>query len=214
MRKATLFTCFVLLFGLSAQAQDMTLEQVLENHYEAFGGTEVLDAVKSVKMQGDMSIDAMGQQMDMKMTQYVMLPNKSRRDMSLMGQNIVMAYDGTNGWSINPMTGNTAPQDITGPELDDLKEGASSIVTQLYKYEDHDWSAELVGMEEVDGADTYKIKLHKMDGDEEKVVYYFLDAEYFIPVMTEMTGPNPMTGAESKLTTYCLLYTSDAADEL
>jgi hypothetical protein len=49
-----------------------------------------------------------------------------------------------------------------------------------YKEEGH--QLELIGLEQTEGTDAYKIKVTKKNGD---VEYYYLDAEYYIPIKVE-----------------------------
>lgn len=175
-------------FTLTAavQAQDMTADQVLDNYFEAVGGKEKIRAMKSRKMTATMSM----QGMEFPGVIYEMAPNKQRVEVDVQGQQIVMAYDGEDAWWIMPFQTGPDPQDM--PE--DQAEGMTKETFEppFIDYADKGHSVELVGTEEVEGAETYAIKLTKANGD---VQTHYFDAEYFVPIMIKTeVDEGPMKG--------------------
>jgi outer membrane lipoprotein-sorting protein len=118
-------------------------------------------------------------------------PNLSRTEIDFQGQKMVQAYDGETAWMINPMTGSSEPQKLEG-------DMAKSIIEQAV-FEDPfiDYAAKghevtLEGEEILDGVECYKVKLimNKNNSEEDISQYYFLDKEYFLPVMVKSWNNN------------------------
>ena len=174
-------------FSLTAvQAQDMTADQVLANYFEAVGGKDKLQAMKARKMTATMSM----QGMEFPGVIYEMTPNKQRVEVDVQGQQIVMAYDGEDAWWIMPFQTGPDPQDMPKDQAEGMTK--QTFEPELMDYADKGHSVELLGMEEVDGAQTYAIQLTKENGDVE--THYF-DAEYFVPIMIKTeVEEGPMKG--------------------
>ena len=77
-------------------------------------------------------------------------------------------------------------------------------------YKDKGYFAELIGKEEIDGAECFKIKLTKkplvIDGNEvENVSFYFFDTENFVPIVVHSeikSGPMKGQVSEIKMSDY------------
>jgi outer membrane lipoprotein-sorting protein len=174
-------------FSLTAvQAQDMTADEVLDNYFEAVGGKEKIRAMQSRKMTATMSM----QGMEFPGVIYEMAPNKQRVELDVQGQQIVMAYDGEDAWWIMPFQTGPDPQDMPADQAESMTK--ETFEPAFIDYADKGHSVELVGKEEVDGAEAYAIKLTKENGDVE--IHYF-DAEYFVPIMIKTeVDEGPMKG--------------------
>jgi len=88
---------------------------------------------------------------------------------------MITAFDGEKGWTINPWI-NSAPQDLTGPELDQAMDQAN-IDGELHNYAEKGKTAVLVGKEDVDGQSMFNIKLTGKDGNSKN---YFIDANDYL----------------------------------
>lgn len=186
---ALLCTALALLAG-PVLAEDMTLEQVLAKHAEARGGEEAFDAVDTAKISAKMMMGAAGQQMEAPMTLYIKAPNKMRMDFVIQGTTITQAWDGETGWQIMPLMGNPDPQEMSVEESKQIKR-QDMIRGMLLTYEDHGFTAEYMGVEEVEGTPAHKIKINMDDDD---VAYSYLDTDYFMEFMQEIEAVNPQTG--------------------
>jgi hypothetical protein len=114
----------------------------------------------SVRTTGRFEMPAAGMGGDLEIVQA--RPNKSLMRISLAGMGeIVRAFDGARGWSLNPMQG---PQVLSGHELDAMREesefGASS------RQGPNVVSAETVERTEMNGEACYKVKLVWKSGRE------------------------------------------------
>ncbi|MFO0267570.1 MAG: outer membrane lipoprotein-sorting protein, partial [Cyclobacteriaceae bacterium] len=117
-------------------------------------------------------------------------------------------YDGTTLWSHNFMTMKAEKSDAESTE--NFKKEIGEFPDAFLNYKGKGYKAELLGKETVDGTETYKIKLVKkpilVDGKEtENVVFYYFDAENFVPLMTETeikSGPAKGMVSQSKMSDY------------
>lgn len=170
---------------LAAPAQAQDLDEVLNNYYEAIGGLEAWQSVQSMKMTGTRS---MGRGGDSPFTQIVKRPGKVRMEFTMQGMTAVRAYDGETAWMSMPFRGTGEPR-VT-ERAGTLTEDAD-IDGPLIGYEELGHQLELIGLDEADATPAYKLKLTMSDGQE---VFYYLDAEYFVPIMVTRTGMSGMPG--------------------
>ena len=158
-----LSTCFV---------SSQTLDEILESYFEVIG-QEKLAKVSTMVFKAKVVMAAMG--IELPMVVKSKRPNMFRSEMELQGMKIITAFDGKDGWMINPMA-SPDPQDLVGDQLKDAQKQAD-IDGDLYNWEEKGHTAEYSGTEDLEGTEVYKIKLTKEDGE---IQYYFLDTESFI----------------------------------
>ena len=155
------FAALIISFNLSAQSA----EEIIIKHVEALGGTENMQAVKSLKVNGIAKV--MG--IDIPYTTYNLAPDKTYFEMSIEGFSIKQAFDGTTAWSVNPLSGSSSPEVVEGDEAKGIKD-RGIIFGRLTTYKNDGASIELMGKEKVDDVDAYKILYTGADG--KKVTYY------------------------------------------
>jgi hypothetical protein len=163
-----------------AAAQDLTLDQVLARHYETMGGLDAWKALHSLKMTGTLT---MGRGMAAPFTRVVKRPGKVRTEFSVQGMTAVRAYDGATAWHLMPFRGNLEPEVVPAGQERGLIEGAD-IDGPLIGYAEEGTRLELVGLVETEGTAAYKIKVTRSSGT---VEHWFLDADFFLPIMIEAT---------------------------
>jgi outer membrane lipoprotein-sorting protein len=188
--------CFVLfaltgsIAALAAQGQP-SLDDVIAKNIKAKGGAEKLKSVQSTRITGTMTV----QGQDLGMTVTTKRPNLVRQEITVQDNTIVQAYDGSTAWTINPMTGSAAPQEITGPPAQALKEQADFEPVFL-DYKAKGTNVELIGSEQVDGKNATHLKVTKKTG---LVQHYFLDPDTGLEMRVTTTLPGP-EGQQGTLT--------------
>ena len=182
---ATLLIGIFLAF--SVNAQDLSLNDILENYYEVTGMDE-LAGLETVIMKGKSS----NQGMENTFTITIMKPSKFRLDVPIQGQNMVQVYNNGSAWLVAPWTGSLDPKDLPDDETKRL-EKQSDLTGDLYNWKEKGNKLELVGKEDFEGSDVYKIKC--VDKNED-VTMYFIDAENFVVLKEESTIT--MRGEEMK----------------
>jgi outer membrane lipoprotein-sorting protein len=172
MRKPAFVTLVVFLFSVVLSAQ--TVDELIAKNIAAHGGLAKLKAINSMRVTGHFEVGTAQAQF----VQVRKRPDKLRLDATIQDFNLVQAFDGLNGWQINPFSGKSGVQPMTPEEVKAVKE-QSDIDGPLVDYKQKGHSIELVGKEKVDGADTYNLKLTLKDGDVRNV---YLSATTFLEV--------------------------------
>lgn len=168
------------LLGMTHQvlAQDESLEDILEAHYEAIG-QDALNEVNSITFKGKM----MMQTMEMPMSRFQQRPNKIRQQGTFQGTTFIMCYNGESGWMVAPWTGSADAQPMPDEQVDDMKQEAD-MDGFLYNYEEKGHTVTLEGMEEVEGTEAYKIKVVTNKEDE---IFFYLDVDSYMVLKTTST---------------------------
>ncbi len=109
------------------------------------------------------------------------LPNKSRLEIEFAGKTAVQVYDGTNGWKLRPYLNRNDVEPFTAEEAKIEAENAG-LDDPLIDYGAKGKKVELVGVEQVDGHDAYKLKLTSKTGTAQHV---WIDASSFLDVKVE-----------------------------
>lgn len=166
----------LILAGLvSTAAWAQTADELIEKNIQAKGGREKIQAIKSLRMTGKMT---MGQGMEAPITMEIARPDKMRTEFVFQGMTGVQTYDGKEGWALMPFMGKTDAEPVSGKQLEAVKEQADfDGLLMDYKTKGH--QVEYVGKEDLEGTPTYKLKVTKKNGD---TGYYWLDAETFLEI--------------------------------
>jgi hypothetical protein len=93
----------------------------------------------------------------------------------------VTAYDGKIGWKIEPWGGKKDVESLSEDELKSVIE-ESDFDGPLVNYQQKGHKVEFIGKEEVEGTDTFKLKVTRKNGD---VNIYFMDTDYYVPIKIE-----------------------------
>jgi hypothetical protein len=174
----------------SAKAQ--TADEIVNKHVEAIGGLDAWKKVTSMVQTGSISFNGM------EITVSVTVDNKKgmRRDITLMGMTGYTIVTPTAGWNFMPFQGGqTAPEPMTEEDLKEAQDGLD-VHGSLIDYKSKGHSVELLGKEDVDGTECFKIKLTQKGG---KVETYFIDPKtYYIVKSVAIMKAN---GQEAEVTT-------------
>ena len=185
LKKAVLLTLSGILLAGPATAQQASLQDVLNNYYEAVGGVDAWKDVQSIKASGKRM---MGPGMDAPFVMMAKRPGKIRVEFTVQGMTGVMAYDGQTAWMFMPFMGKTEPEVMPDFMAEEIKQ-ESDLDGPLMGYKDDGHQLELVGKEDADGTPAYKVKVTLKNGD---VQYYYLDSEHYVPI--KITGSRDMQG--------------------
>ena len=183
-----------LLFGAPAIAEEMTLEQILDSHYEAIGGLEAWAATSTARFVGKMSAP---NGFEAPFTMIFKVPGKTRLEFTFQGMTGVQAVDGDMAWQIMPFMGKTDAEPMPADQAKLMVEQAD-FDGPLVNWKEDGNTIEYEGIEEVEGTETHKLKVTLASGD---VRYYFLDTDYYLPIKS--SGKATLQGQETELeTTY------------
>ncbi len=185
--------CVAFCWPVAAGADEpKTADEVIAKYIEAIGGRAKLDSVKSLRMTGKAT--GMGG-MEVPLAVEFKRPKKVRVEFTVQGMTGVQAFDGTTGWFIMPFMGKNDPEKMP-PDMVEAIEDQGNFEGPLVDYKKKGHKVELVGKEDFEGSEVYKLKVTKKNGN---VEYHFLDAEYYIPL--QMKGKRSFQGTEVEMTT-------------
>ncbi len=183
-------SAFVALAGVRLAAQ--SLDDIIAKNLLAKGGADKLQAVQSMKQTAHVTF----QGMTGTITVYGKRPNLMRQEISVAGQTIVNAFDGTTAWSINPLSGLTDPIAVSGPQAEDIK-SQSDFDSPLVNYKAKGYELELVGTETVGGRQAYHLKLTNQS---HHVQHLFIDTQTNLEL--KISGDSPMGPIDNELSDY------------
>ena len=176
LRKTLMSLALALLLAPAAHAQ--TVDEILGKYYEACGGLDKLKALNTMRVTGTM---AMAQGMEAPFTMERKRPGMRRMEFTLQGMTVIQAFDGTKTWSVMPFMGKKDPEVGTDEDNKNAQDDAD-FDGALVDYTTKGHTIELMGKEPVEGADAFKLKLTKKNGN---IEYDYLDAETYLLVKTE-----------------------------
>ncbi len=199
----TLVLAVVLTLPQLTLAQD--LDEILDNYFENTGGRAQWEALEGIKMTA--KINQMGMEIPLEIIQ--LKSGKQMTVINFQGQQIKQGvFDGQVLWSINMMTQKAEKSDQE--TTDNIKREMGDFPDPFLNYQAKGYAAELLGTEEIDGAECYKIKLTKkpliVDGQEvDNVSFYYFDMDNFVPIAVQSeikAGPAKGQMSEVKMSDY------------
>jgi outer membrane lipoprotein-sorting protein len=161
-----------------AVSHAQSADEIVDRYIQAIGGKAKVAAIQSVRATvrftggGGFEADVVDE---------AKRPGKVRHDFMLQGFTATTAYDGKNGWRINPFGGKKDAEALGEDQLKQIVE-QSDIEGPLVDYVSKGNKVEFVGREEYEGSDVYKLKVTLANGT---VKHYFLDVDYYIPIKIE-----------------------------
>jgi hypothetical protein len=193
MKRQMLFFSLCLITGIVC-AQELTLDQVLDNHFAAIG-QDLLLKTETIRMSG--KVRQMG--MVLPYVQIQKRPNKSRLEVEMQGDTMIQAYDGESGWAFKPWLG-PKPQQLAGTDLKGVIE-TGNFDGDFWKWHEKGLQVQLIGREILEGNPVYNIKVTKKDGD---IYNYYLDTENFtiLSVKTRLLIEGRQLSGETILSNY------------
>jgi len=181
------------------------LDEILDNYFENTGGWAHWEALEGIKMTA--KINQMGMEIPLEIIQ--LKSGKQMTVINFQGQQIKQGvFDGQVLWSINMMTQKAEKSDQE--TTDNIKREMGDFPDPFLNYQAKGYTAELLGTEEIDGAECYKIKLTKkpliVDGQEvDNVSFYYFDMDNFVPIAVQSeikAGPAKGQMSEVKMSDY------------
>jgi hypothetical protein len=174
MRRIVLAIVALCALPLGAQ----TADEIVAKYVKTVGGMEKIAAVKSIRRTGKF---IGGGGFEAAVTEEKKRPNFIRQEFTIQGMTGVTAYDGKNGWKIEPWQGKKDAEPLGEEEMKTIIED-SDFDGPLVNYAAKGNKVEYVGMEPVEGTDAYKLKLTLKSGD---VLHYYMDTDYYVPIKIE-----------------------------
>src|SRR6266705_131130 len=177
MRKIVLLIAVSALLALPVSAQ--TVDEIVAHYLKTVGGMKKIQAVQTLRRSGKY---IGGGGFEALVTQENKRGNSVREEFSLQGMNGINAYDGKTGWKIEPWQGKKDPEPLGEEEMKSILED-SDFDGPLVNYQQKGNKIGFVGMDQVEGTDTFKLKVTRANGD---IYNYYLDTDYYVPIKIEI----------------------------
>jgi zinc protease len=195
----------LLLVGWAHVVWAQTADDVVNRCLTAIGGRAALGKLKSRSMIGTIALSTPAGDIAGSIEILNAAPNKSRTlikaDLSALGAGQLVLdqrFDGTSGYALDTLQGN---RDITGNQLDNLRNG--SFPHPFLNYKEMGMTAQVSGKERVGEREAYVVIFEPPSGS---VVRQYIDAETYLPVKIVVKVDVPQLGREVEQTTEFLDY--------
>lgn len=170
MIKSIFSAGFLFLISLAGLAQDLSLDQVMERYYTA-SEIEKMQQVNTVIMTG-----LRVQQDIMPLKIIRKRPNRFLMEFDVADLTAYQAFDGEQGWTTAPWTGNPAPQPLPEARNRDMMYNAD-FDGMLYNWKEKGNTLELTGIDTIEDGLAYRINLIRADS---ALQIYHIDTESFL----------------------------------
>jgi hypothetical protein len=203
MNRNLITLLFLLLSTVLVQAQ--TADEIIANYFENTGGIEKWKTLQGIKMSAKVNQGGM----EIPLEIFQLKDGRQMTSINFQGKEIKQGvFDGTTLWSTNFQTMKGEKSDAESTE--NFKLDIGDFPDPFLNYKARGYKVELLGKESVEGSETFKIKLTKkpikVDGKQtDNIVYYYFDAENFVPIMMEQevnSGPAKGMISQSTMSDY------------
>ena len=159
--------------ALNAQSLDEIVKKYSEANHQ-----DKVAAMTTIKITAKMSM--MG--MDLPMEMWMKNPDKIKTVTNFNGQEIISVFDGTKGYSLNPMTGSADPVEMTPDQIKQTQN--SNMFKNFMANYLKEGKLTLEGEENVNNKPAFKVKA---DLDGGNSTYMFIDKETYLLAKTSAT---------------------------
>ncbi len=166
-----------------------TTDSLIARHIQARGGGGALAAIRSLEMTG--ALRPAGFSADLAYREVIARPGSVRIETTLQGLTPTQAYDGHDGWQIQPFQGRKDPEALSADDVKSLQEEAD-FEDALTNYKAKGSTVDNLGEVDVDGGPTYALRVDLKNGDQET---YYLDPDSYLTV--RVVTRQVVRGAES-----------------
>src|SRR5215212_1690811 len=186
-------TIGILMLAAALPAAAQTAEELVDKYIQTVGGMERISAAKTIRRVG--RYDG-GGGFNARLLQENVRPGRVREEFEFSGMTGITAWDGTDGWTIQPFRGKKDPEPLSEAAKKSMIEDAD-FDGPLVNWKAKGNKLEYLGREAVEGTDTYKVKVAVPNGDS---YVYFLDADYYVPI--KYSTKRLVRGVERESETY------------
>ncbi len=173
---------FALFFGVSDLRAGMTVDELVAKNIEARGGLDKLRAITSLRLTGSATFGGDEGGLEAQFAVAQKRGGRIRVEVVLQGLTAVDAYDGTEGWKVEPFQGRIDAFKVSADEVKEMAQDAD-IDGPLVDWKAKGHKVDYLGTEDIDGTQAHKLRVVLKDGD---VQYSYLDPDYFLEIRTTM----------------------------
>jgi hypothetical protein len=174
MKQFKVLITILFFFTISGKIFSQDADEIVNKYVSAMGGLNKIHSIKTIKLSGKVIVGSM----EIPFSQTCKRPSKVLMESTVQGMTMKQAFDGTQGWMINPFTGKQDPEIMTKDAEKAISRNAD-FEGQLINYKDKECKIELLGKEDFEGSQVYNIKLTSKDSD---ITNYYISADSFMIV--------------------------------
>ena len=177
-------------------AQDLTADQIVNKYIDAIGGKTAWSKVNTIVMKGAIKM----QGAELAVTTMVENKKGMRQEFSINGMTGYQIMTPESGWNFSPFQGQKEPEPVTA---DDLKQGQDQLDVQgnLIDYAAKGHKVELLGKDDVDGVEAYKLK-ETLKGGKVETVYIDPSTFYIIRSVVKQKANGQETEVKTDISNY------------
>ncbi|MBT7996958.1 MAG: hypothetical protein HN691_18975, partial [Bacteroidetes bacterium] len=164
--------CLISFFTFSQNVED-----IIKKHIDAHGGAKKIAAIQTMKITGKFT--AFSEVDDY--TAFKRNDGSYYADLRLDKYKVFEAFDGKNGWTIDPWQEIDFPRQLNKTEVGVMMQKAD-MVTPFHKYKEKGYKVEYLGEKEVDGEKVFALKLIRNNMQEE---IWYLNTETYLEFKCE-----------------------------
>ena len=179
MRHALLALASLALIAPIASAQSTpSADEIIARYIKTAGGIDKINAIRTLRRVGKFSTD---DGFEAAVVQENSRPNRVREEFLVQGMTQINAYDGANGWKIDPFQGKKDAESLSEEELRGRVEDAD-FDEPLINYKEKGNKVEVLGTDQIEGTDVYKLRVTLKSGDTRT---YYIDTDSYMPIKYE-----------------------------
>lgn len=173
MKRQTLYTVlFFFLFSIPSTILAQTVTEIISKHIIAHGGIEKWENVNVLKITGKFTAFSI----EKDFTSYKSNCGAYYSDRFVGEQHIIEAFDGKDGWIIDPWHEMDQAHKIS-PEEKNMSVQKSDFFSPFYNYMEKGHKVKLIGNEQLDGIEVIVLELTRNNGKIEK---WYLNAKTYL----------------------------------
>ena len=168
-----LFT-LIFVITISGRIFSQDADEIVNKYINAIGGLDKIKAITTIKLTGKVTAGSM----DIPFSQICKRPQMVLMESTIQGMTMKQAFDGTQGWTINPFMGKKEP-DLMSKDAEKAIQRNADFEGELINYKDKGSKIDLIGKEDLEGSQVYNIKLTDKNND---ITNFYIDAESYLVV--------------------------------
>ena len=164
------------LIGGAAARAAPSADEIIAHNIAARGGAERLKELGNLRRSGRLLIP--GFNIELTIVQLQSRAGEIRIEATLQGLTAIDAFDGREGWRVQPFQGRKDPERMAADEAHALALSAE-IAGPYVDYKAKGHTVEYLGLEDVDGTPAHKLRVHLKWGDE---AIYWIDPDTWMVI--------------------------------
>ncbi|HWC75378.1 MAG TPA: hypothetical protein VG454_15695 [Gemmatimonadales bacterium] len=175
MRSPVLILTAIAISAAPPPLNGQSVDTIVAKYIQASGGMAKIQALQTLRRTGKYTG---GGGFEAVVVQENKRPNSVREEFSIQGMTGINAYDGKDGWKIQPWQGKRDAESLGEDEMHSILDDAD-FDGPLVNYQAKGNKVEFQGTEQIEGSDAYKLKVTRPNGD---ISFFYLDTEYYMPI--------------------------------